>query len=177
MINDFKPAKHLYGRGWLGLIPLVGAFVGLGLMLLGIFKYRDKKLIFIGIFTIVPTVLVYGSLFYLTSYSSVGSENWEKTSKTFLNDLVKDVEFYHMKNNKYPDSLEQLRENGALAFINDPILARRPGVKNTKFIYKKMGEKYTLFSSGLDRVANTKDDIYPTITLSDTSKYGLIIAK
>lgn len=59
-----KTAKHLYRRGWLGLIPLIGAVVGIGLICLGIFKYRDRKLTLIGVSAVLFTVIFYTVLFY-----------------------------------------------------------------------------------------------------------------
>jgi hypothetical protein len=57
-------SKPPYLLGLLCLIPLVGAFVGLGLLLYGLIKYKDKWLSIIGAAGILLTVLVYGSLFY-----------------------------------------------------------------------------------------------------------------
>ena len=172
----FNPAKHLYGRGWLGLIPLVGGFVGIGLILLGIFKYRDKKLILIGMLALSFTVALYGSLFYFTEYSETGRKQWAKFSATYLNNLVEDIEFYKTKNGSYPDSLEQLVKGDKLTPIYDPLLHFQ-SKRDKKFNYKRLGNKYILFSSGIDNIANTSDDIFPTITFPDSSKFGLIIIK
>ena len=57
-----KPGSHLYGRGYLGLIPLIGAFVGLGLILLGAIKYQNRRLVLIGFAALFPTILIYGSM-------------------------------------------------------------------------------------------------------------------
>lgn len=177
MLTYFNPAKHLYGRGWLGLIPLVGGVVGIGLILLGIFKYQDKKLILIGSFALLFTIGVYGSLSYYTFYSEAGGKNVVPITQVWLNDLIKDVEFYKLKNGVYPDSLEQLQNlsNNEVVFVYDPMLFSRPGAKQKKFNYHKIGNKYTLFSSGLDKMPGTPDDIYPSVALSDSSKIGLII--
>ena len=170
MTTNTQSAKHLYARGWLGLIPLVGGFVGIGLIILGVFKYRDKKLIIIGTAALLFTVAIYSSLFYMTAYSDTVGQGTTKISEKFLNSLVKDIEFYKLKNGTYPDNLEQLLSNDDIVQIHDPILTRRPGTKETKFYYKKTGDTYILFSSGLDRIPNTKDDIYPTETLNNISK-------
>jgi len=170
MTRNSESAKHLYARGWLGLIPLVGGFVGIGLIILGIFKYRDKKLIIIGTAALLFTVAIYSSLFYMTDYSDTVGKGTAKISEKFLNSLVKDIEFYKLKNGSYPDSLEQLLSNNDIVEIYDPMLTRRPGAKETKFNYKKTGDTYILFSSGLDRIPNTKDDIYPTESLNNISK-------
>jgi hypothetical protein len=166
----FNPAKHLYGRGWLGLIPLVGGFVGIGLILLGIFKYRDKKLIVIGTAALLFTVILYSLLFYETEYSDAAGKRISKLSQDALNSLVMDIEFYKQKNRVYPDNLEQVKAINKLAWIHDPLQSIGAKTKETKFNYKKYGDKYLLFSSGIDKIPNTKDDIYPTMTLGDSSK-------
>jgi len=170
MTTTTKTGKHLYIRGWLGLIPLVGGFVGIGLIALGIFKYKDNKLTLIGIVALLFTIIIYSSLFYYFQYSEAGSRQFAQTSQDFLNSLVKDIEFYKQKKGNYPDSLEQLLPNNKLVWIYDPLLSRRPGNNKTKFNYRKINDSYLLFSSGPDRTPNTKDDIYPTISLNDSSK-------
>lgn len=173
MTTNIKSGKHLYGRGWLGLIPLVGGFVGFGLIVLGFFKYKDKKLILIGFAAFLFTVVIYSSLFYYGAYSDDAAKQFAQTSQEFLNSLVKDIEIYKQQNSVYPDSLEQLLQDNKLVIIHDPLLSRRPGTKNTKFNYKRNGDSYILFSSGLDRIPNTKDDIYPTVKLNNDEKENL----
>jgi hypothetical protein len=169
ILTDPNPGKHLYGRGWLGLIPLIGAFVGLGLISLGLFKYRDRKLVFIGIAAILFTVLVYGSLFiYINSDSA--RKQWSSVVPEQLNSLVRDIEFYKIQNGQYPDSLEELLQNNKLLLIDDPLSAKAFGQKK-KYNYRKANNHYILFSSGIDRIENTDDDIFPSV---DTAKTGLI---
>lgn len=175
MMENFKSARHLYARGWLGLIPLVGGFVGLGLIVLGIFKYRDKKLILIGTTALLFTVIIYSSLFYYFQYSEAGAKEFAKTTPALLNNVVKDIEFYKLQNGSYPDSLEQLLPNDKFVMIHDVLSSRGFSRTTAKFNYKKIGSKYLLYSSGIDRVPNTKDDIYPAISMRDSSKIGLII--
>ena len=112
-------------------------------------------------------------MFYYFLYSDTVRKQTVPVSQRFLNSLVKDIEFYKTINGTYPDSLEQLTENNEIAYIHDPLLFQ-PGTKNTKFNYQKIGNRYTLFSSGVDRIPNTSDDIYPNIFISDSSKFGLI---
>ena len=57
-------AKGQYWWGFLGLIPLLGAFIGIVLLLLGIFRYKDKILVYIGTACILFTVGIYTFLFY-----------------------------------------------------------------------------------------------------------------
>jgi len=170
----FKSGRHLYNRGWLGLIPLIGGFVGIGLMLLGIFKYKDKKLVLIGFAALLFTVTIYSSLYLYSSYSETGLNQWAELSKMELNGLIKDIEYYKLQNGHYPDNLQQLVEKDKVVFIYDPLLGVGKSTGDTKFNYRKIGDRYTVFSSGIDKVPNTRDDIYPEVVISDSSKIGFI---
>ncbi len=140
-------SKPPYLLGLLGLIPLLGFFVGLGLLLYGIIKYKDKKLIIIGIGCMLFTVLVYSSLFY------VG----------FKSDFGKNIEFFKLQNGQYPDSLEQLQKEDEFVMIVDPLKATSGGTI-IYFNYKNLGDTYLLFSSGIDGIPNTNDDILPKVS-------------
>jgi hypothetical protein len=90
-----------------------------------------------------------------------------------LNTLVKNIEFYKLQHGQYPDSLKQLLDDDKLAPINDAA----QGMKtkgNLYYNYERMGDQYLLFSSGQDGLANTKDDLFPQTTITDSSKIGLI---
>ncbi|MEO6151170.1 MAG: hypothetical protein ABIN95_11670 [Mucilaginibacter sp.] len=165
-------SKPPYLLGLLCLIPLIGAFVGFGLLLFGIFQYKDKWLIAIGAFGIVFTVAIYGALFYASTSSFVADKGWSQLSQHQLNSLIRDVEFYKLENGEYPDSLTQLEKGNPLVGINDPVQGLNSG-SNT-YIYERVNGKYLLFSPGIDGKANTKDDLYPQITITDTSKIGWI---
>ena len=169
ILTNPNSGRHLYGRGWLGLIPLIGAFVGFGLVSLGVFKYKDRKLVFIGIADILFTVFIYGSLFlYMNSDSA--REKWSSVIPDQLNGLVKEIEFYKLQNGEYPDSLDQLLPSNKLSMIYDPVSAKAFGQKK-KYNYRKDDNHYILFSSGIDMIEKTGDDIFPSI---DTVKTGLI---
>jgi len=166
---DQKPknARPPYLIGWSGLIPLVGLFVGVALVLYGIFKYKDKKLIIIGAAGILFTIAAYSSLFaYMTSTS--GRKAFSSFSQQHLNTLIRTIEFYKIEHGSYPDSLEQLRADFSFAPISDPVA--KWNSKDNLFVYKNLGDQYLLFSKGVDRKENTKDDIYPTIESSDASR-------
>jgi len=102
----------------------------------------------------------------------VGKES-EQLSQIKLNYIMKDVEFYKIQNGVYPESLEQIKKN-VFGWIDDPIQSRKGNGINTRFNYKKVGDKYYLFSSGIDGIPHTKDDLYPTFAKTDRSKFGLI---
>ena len=149
-----------YKLGYLGLFPLIGFFVGIGLTLYGIFRYKDRKLTVIGIACMLFTVLAYSALFYVGFSSDTGKKSWGKIAQFQLNQLVKDIEYYKLQKGNYPDSLKQMEKPNVVTYTEDPTQSE---LKNSQYNYKKIGEKYMLFSSGSDRTQNTVDDIYPEI--------------
>jgi hypothetical protein len=171
--TNTKTYKPPYLLGLLCLIPLIGAFVGLGLLLYGLLKYKDKWLSIIGAAGIVWTIIVYSTLFYAGIHASIFKKGFEDISQMQLNSLIKNIEFYKLEHGQYPDSLKQLLNDDKLAPIYDPVqgLQTKP---NTYFDYEKVGDKYLLFSSGLDGIPNTKDDLFPQLTITDSNKIGLI---
>lgn len=115
-----KP-KPPYLLGLLCLIPLVGAFVGLGLLLYGLIKYKDKLLTMIGAFGILFTVGIYSFLFYYMKNGDLSKKGFSDISQMQLNSLVKNIEFYKIQHGQYPDNLLQLLTDDKLAPINDAI--------------------------------------------------------
>lgn len=166
-------SKPPYLLGLLCLIPLVGAFVGLGLLLYGLLKYKDKWLSIIGVAGIFWTIIVYSTLFYAGTHASIFKKGFENISQMQLNSLIKNIEFYKLVHGQYPDNLQQLLKDDKLAPIHDA--AQGMNIKdNSYYNYQKTGDKYSLFSSGQDGIPNTKDDLFPQITITDSSKIGLI---
>ena len=102
-------------------------------------------------------------------------EGFAQISKLQINQVVMHIEFYKLQYGHYPDSLQQLQETDGLV----PITDAAPGMqtKIAYYNYERIGEKYTLFSSGMDGVAGTKDDFYPEIDIPDSSRIGLIIKR
>jgi hypothetical protein len=172
-IHQIEQSKPPYLLGLLCLIPLVGAFVGMGLLLYGILKYKDKWLSIIGAAGILWTVAVYSSLFYAGKHHPLFTKGFVDISQMQLNSLIKNIEFYKLVHGEYPDSLIQLQEDDKLAPINDA--AQGMNSKGaTYYNYQKIGSRYSLFSSGQDGKPNTQDDLFPQISIADSSKIGLI---
>jgi len=165
--------KPPYLLGLICLIPLIGAFVGLGLLIVGLFRYKDKWLSIIGAAGIAWTILVYSSFFYLFTNSVLVKDSFTDISQIQLNRLVKDVEFYKLLHGQYPESLEQLQKDDATAVILDPIKGLNIKAYSA-FMYEKVGEKYKLYSVGQDNIPNTKDDLFPQIKPYTNRKIGLI---
>jgi hypothetical protein len=168
---NFQPGinKRIYFWGLAGVVPNLGLIVGLILFYKGIFTYRDKKLIFIAIGCIVFTPLFWIIIMHTSAFDA----SYIKAARSNVNSTIANIEFYKSKNGAYPDSLEQLRNTDDLIPYFDPMIGPFSSDKKHLLHYNKIRDKYTLFSIGLDKVAN-KDDIYPTITNGDTIKFGFV---
>lgn len=168
-----KKSKPPYLLGLLGIIPLVGAFVGLALVVLGLFQYKDKKLTIIGAACIAWTIIVYSLLGYAGKNAPIFRKGFEDISQMQLNSLIKSIEYYKLIHGQYPDNLPQLLEDDKLTTIVDP--AQGMNMKGTVYFnYENMGEQYSLFSSGQDGKPNTADDLYPEVPAVSKGKIGLI---
>ena len=166
--------KPSYSIGLICLIPVVGAIAGVIFIVNGISKYKDKWFIIIGFSGIVFTMCISAFLFYYLNLGRVMRSGFAGNSQMQLNTLMKDIEFYKIKNGAYPDSLEQISKDDPMAWIDDPLQSGFGNSENIKFNYQKVGNHYYLFSSGIDGIPNTKDDIYPQVAPTDSAKFGLI---
>jgi hypothetical protein len=165
--SDIIQTKPPYWMGFLCFIPLIGAFVGLALIINGLIKYKNKWLVFMGIGGIIFTVTIYTSLF-LWSNSAEGKKGFAPFAQSNLNILFKEIEFYKLQHGNYPDSLGQLKTKDDFLSINDPLQNFDNKKRKYRYNYKKIGRKYYLFSSGVDGIPNTVDDIYPQMSITDT---------
>lgn len=161
-----------YLLGLLGLIPIVGAFVGAGLILGGAIAYKSWKLIVIGVLDIVLTsVFCVFTVHYVMHYAK--DWNWFHDASIIsaqrnLTRAAKKLEFYKYEHGDYPDSLNQLNTDEWSNLI-DPM---QKGFKN--FQYQHRGDQYELFSVGRDHKPHTADDIYPKIPDTGRIHYGWI---
>jgi len=166
--------KPPYALALLGIIPFVGAVNGIIMIIQGVVKYKNILYSVLGLAGIMFTIYIFSFFWMKPNLNDAAfSKGFAHTSQTQLNEVVKDIEFYKLQNNHYPDSLQQLTTANNTVDIYDPIYSFRAR-KSIPFNYKKIGKRYTIYSSGLDMVPNTKDDIYPSINVSDTTKFGFI---
>jgi len=168
--NIIVKRKPTYILGLICLIPIVGLYAGIVFIIQGIFKYKDKWFILIGVFGILFTFVLYGTLFPELWNEKVRNENNVESAQNGMNNLVKDIEFYKIQHGSYPKSLYVLDSYK----IIDQTQVGESKSKNKNFNYKLIGDKYLLFSSGIDRIPNTSDDIYPDISVVDSSKVGYL---
>jgi len=154
--TNWKPP---YLLGLLGLIPLVGFFVGISLILYSIFRYKDRKLTWIGIFCILFTVLVYSVVYAINTNVENGFETLSQRNMTVL---VKEIEIFRNENNRYPNNLKELKVQDSLLLLEDPIQAIE-NKKDLNYVYKNLVNHYFLFSKGKDGKSDTNDDISPSV--------------
>lgn len=167
--------KPPYLLGLLGIIPLVGAFVGFALILYGIFRYKDRKLIIIGSTGVLFSVLVYSLMFYELKHGKLATESYKEIAQKQLNSLSDEIELYKLRYGSYPDSLSLLpQDNYSIIFLYDPFLSRKGDEGKNEFPYKKLENHYTVFSVGPDCIPQTSDDIFPVVHDTGRFKSGFI---
>lgn len=163
----FEPKKGI--PNWvyfLTFIPNIGFFAGIVFLIMGIVN-KVKKTLLWGIFGIVFTFLFWFVTISISENTDASKKGDIQMSKYQLNEIVKNLTYYKSKNKIYPDSLGQLKKQDE--FFNDidnlsisPFPWKKS--KPQKFYYKKVNDTtYILKSIGIDRILNTKDDIYPDL--------------
>jgi len=174
MIKKVAKPKSYYKYGFFMIIPLIGLVIGIILLRKGIIL-KDRVLSYIGLAGIFFTMVFYGWLIYYGRYSQPGKTQAVEFTKFQLNRTMQEVEIYKLGNGYYPESLQELKFQDIHAPIIDPLSQHFLSKKFAYFNYKRIGDSnYTLFSSGLDQIPNTTDDIYPNLPFSESKKFGLI---
>jgi len=173
--GEYRP-RHLYYLGFAELIPVWGLMIGIVLIVMGITKYKDKWLVIIGSGGILTTAIF---IWFMSSdrFARYTRQGFAEMTQGKLNTLMKEVEFYKMEHGSYPDSLTSVTRDDKYSSTVDFVAPHGKDGKVAVYQYHKIGEKYTLYSVGLDGIAGTVDDIYPTAAMNDTAKFGLIRAK
>jgi hypothetical protein len=158
--------KRKYFRfALLCLIPGFGILVGIYLLFFAIFEFKSLKLVM----TISTYMLVSCGLFaifgkYLDYDMKYGVTNGAARALWVPDDLdaivVRLAKYKNIYGN-YPDSLPELQVLGSIS-IKDPLLTRNSKAhKSLYYYYQKKDTTYILFSSGIDAIPHTVDDIYP----------------
>ncbi|HLY70491.1 MAG TPA: hypothetical protein VKR53_12235 [Puia sp.] len=167
-----RKIRNLYYWGLIGFIPNFGVIAGIVILIKG-FQFNKIKLMLVGIADILFTIFFWMVLSPLIFSNAAG---FKEISQKQLNSVVKNIEFYNLQHGQYPDSLQQLLKDDNFAPIYDLSQAGKINMKTVLFNYRKVKDKYILFSSGLDGIPNTSDDLYPQIKI-DSNKIGLINPK
>ncbi len=167
----------------LSFIPLLGVLFGLIVIVWGIIKRKvgGWKLVIIGTLGILLTVVLYGTLFYkgFIERDGVFDELSGQLAQTQLTDLVKHIEYYKIQNGYYPVKLEELQPEdsekiNSFVFIHDAANKKLKITEQVLYFYKPIndGQNYHLFSSGIDGVPYTADDIHPVVATTEMNKIG-----
>ena len=166
-------AKKYYWYGIFTIIPIFGLILGILLLRKGIIL-RDRILCVIGVLGILLTGAFFVGALYYSKYSDIGKAQRIELARYSLNQVMRDVEFYKLQFGHYPDSLRELKFVDATVFIMDPLSQKRLFSRKLDYLnYKKIdSSRYTLFSSGIDQIPHTADDVYPFIP--DPEKSGLV---
>lgn len=179
--NNDRPrelrARRIRWWGLIGFIPNFGVIAGLILFFKGVFQFRDRWLVVIGVADVLFTVVFWFAITRWEMKSGAFAELRAKMSQDQLNSLFRDIEFYKVEHGVYPDSLPQVTRLRSNVWINDPFQNGRAGEKTAYYFYEKVGNKYWLFSVGPDHQPFTKDDIIPQMEPADTGKFGLLIRR
>ena len=83
-----------------------------------------------------------------------------ESTKKEMQFLVGQIEAYKIAKDEYPDSLDQLFQFYKMTPRVDILLLRNHNSEDSYFNYRRSGESFVLFSSGIDQKANTQDDLY-----------------
>ena len=91
------------------------------------------------------------------------------------------VEYWHLQNGRYPDSLAQLAskaDSDRIILLVDPTMMKFGTKGSTYFFYSRSSDKthYWLRSVGPDGQPFTADDVVPALPDSERMKTGLLVA-
>jgi len=167
--------KKYYWYSIFTVIPIIGLIVGILLFRKGIL-IKNWIVSFIGLFGILITAGFFVGGLYYSKYSNVGKAQRVELTQYSLNQVMRDIEFYKLQFGYYPDSLQQLKLVDITVFIMDPLSQKGVFSKKLDYLnYKKIDSShYTLFSSGLDQIPHTSDDVYPFVPNSNPGQSGLL---
>ena len=162
--------KKFYYLSLLCLFPGLGLLIGIVLLVYAAIVFKNIKLVLVvllamaGGFGIMKLDTAY--LRHDLLYGKDSENGLSLLARSDLDAIVRNLELYRLKNQRYPDSLKQLEKENPELFIIDPLQARNHKRDSSKFkdiyfFYTRSGDKYDLFSAGPDGIPHTTDDIYP----------------
>lgn len=160
--------------GILAITPILGGIISLGLLVLSLTIYRNKVLMIIGIIGILVTILFCFRLIYYGSHRGPFDQSRVITAKERMRDIFREIELYKLSYGKYPDNLNELKNNYPQLIIHDPIQDVNAKLSDHNFYYKVIGSKYYFFSKGFDGKPFTKDDILPSMIGINPNNTGIM---
>jgi hypothetical protein len=166
--------------GGMSFIPLIGIIFGIITIILGFIflKKRGWRLIVLGLSGILFTIILYTSLFYFgfVQRGGVYDKLRNDLAETQLTQIVTSVEYFKIQNGRYPDSLSELAEKSSdkMLFIIDVANIKPSSNASIEYYYELINNAngYYLFSSGIDGVPFSKDDILPDLSEDELKNIG-----
>jgi hypothetical protein len=161
--------KYFY-LSLLRLLPGFGIIIGIVLMYHAIFSIKSSLLILAIIVGIsINCTFVIFNFYELKQEQMYGIEagNFMATmAQHDLDVIVSKLEKFNKINGEYPVTLKRLQNEFPGLSIEDPLLTRNASAhKFLEYYYQKKDSSYVLFSSGIDAIPNTNDDIFPRKSL------------
>jgi hypothetical protein len=165
-----KKLRKYYWLSLLGLIPIFGLLIGIFLLIYSSIKFRNLKLALVIVCNLtIGFGLMQINNYYLTQEMKFGETSnigFSYFAQKNLDSIQVKLEMYKDYTGAYPDSLMELKRIFPKLDIEDPLLqVNDMGTKRRQFYYENKGESYIVFSSGIDRIPHTKDDLFPRKTL------------
>ncbi|MBA5628853.1 hypothetical protein [Moheibacter lacus] len=162
--EKIKPFQHKISKGiiWSSFIPVLGLIFGFVIFIRGISE-RNLNYFSIGILSFVATVvgwIVFGIFMDATEKNS-GSNKF--STKNNLNQIVKELAYYKLKNGEFPENLDSLRLQNQFLSIYETDFKMSPfsESKFREFYYENQDTTYILRAIGPDEKPFTEDDILP----------------
>lgn len=162
-------------------IPLIGVIPGLICIINALIRRvsNSKLLGILGFSGIMFTVVLYGVILPNIFNSETFSKSFEPHAISAMTSLVRHIEYYKLQNDRYPNSIEELRSNlkeGEMVFSFDMSGPMSLGEQQRDFYYEVInnGNNYLLFGIGADATPFTEDDIYPLIDTTKDKNIGWI---
>lgn len=154
--NQQSKSKAGFVFGGLAFIPLIGILLGTIAIIIGLLK-KQKGPVLLGLGGILFSVILYGSLFYFGFVAKTGpyADIKIKLTQQLLNDDKSKILAFKLKTGKLPDNLNEIPSDYQI-YPTD--------AWSQPLIYEIIdGQNFKIQSIGPDGVANTSDDILPTI--------------
>jgi len=161
-----KKINIYYYLSFLCLFPGFGTIFGIVLIFYTYSKFHNKQLLALLLATSVGGIgigyLISSTLKHEFMYGEEAGNMISRFAVDDLDFIAKKLELYKSVHGSYPDSLAQLKKENRGLNIADPLLTRNPKAhKFLNYFYEKKGDTYILFSSGVDGIPYTSDDLFP----------------
>ena len=165
-VEKKKRLRKFFYLSLLCLFPGFGILIGIVLLCYAIFVFRNLKLIFVILLAIGGGILLLKlDEHYLSQELKYGIDTgngFSVLAEDDLDKIVQHLDLYKLQHGGYPDSLQQLKKQDPTLNIIDPLLGRNSAAhKFINYYYQKKDDSYILFSSGIDGIPHTKDDLFP----------------